>query len=319
MSHEIADFERAWLAEIQRRQETGEPIDARKMMVHLRDTLPIGFTPSKINHQLLDGRQLSVEGVRALGDPTGLIPDIDRTVHLVRERLIANPALEQIRAAEIAEGLQVNQRRAETLLALLGSLGSFWQSAQGSEHGYSWIGIGSEEILARYLWFTSVEDLLRRKSESVTPTVPIQRRNDATHAVTPKSVFVLMSMDPQDAALQDILRTIKRVCAAFGLQAHRIDDIQHQERITDRILKQIDQSEFIVADLSGERPNVYYEVGYAHARGKWPILLRKQGTRLHFDLSVHNVPEYRNITELEEILDKRFEAMLGRTRSITAA
>lgn len=126
------------------------------------------------------------------------------------------------------------------------------------------------------------------------------------------SAFILMWMDEKHPELVDVHQAVKEVFAEFGIEALRADEIQHQDRITDLILDKIAQSEFLFADMTGERPNVYYEVGYAHALGKRPILYRRKGTPLHFDLSIHNVPEYENVTQLRSLLRERLEAITGR-------
>jgi hypothetical protein len=107
------------------------------------------------------------------------------------------------------------------------------------------------------------------------------------------SAFILMWMDKSHPELEDVHQAVKEVFAEFAIRALRADEIQHQDRITDLILNQIAQSEFLFADLTGERPNVYYEVGCAHALGKRPILYRRTNTSLHFDLSIHNVARIR--------------------------
>jgi hypothetical protein len=289
------------------------PLETMEMMIALRGDLPRGFRPTDVNPRLLYNQGPSVEGLVAIGDSERLLPDVERAVSYVRDRLVRDHTLNQISAAEVSEALNVPQARAERLLALMGSIGSFMTGAGMSGNGLTSIALGSQDVLAEYLAFQGIADTLsRREAEEKVPTpqttglslrdVAIVKRNTA---------FILMSMDPQDDSLTDVCNMVKAACAEFNITAIRVDDIEHQEEITDRVLENIVSAEFIIADLTDERPNVYYEVGYAHALGKRPILLRKRGTRLHFDLSIHNAPEYRNLVELRSLLIKRFEAILG--------
>ena|SRR5215472_7097908 len=62
------------------------------------------------------------------------------------------------------------------------------------------------------------------------------------------------------------------------------EQIFHGQGILERIYGQIEATDFIIADMSGQNPNVFYEVGYAHAQNKLCILLTRNASDIPFDL-----------------------------------
>jgi hypothetical protein len=155
-------------------------------------------------------------------------------------------------------------------------------------------------------------DILGAEGSSSERHRPVVAAGTPALELIPNSAFIMMMMDPNNPELEDTKNAIKEEFARFDIRAVRSDEIEHSDEITQVILEHIRKSEFLIADLTYERPSVYYEIGYAHAIGKRPILFKKSSTRLHFDLSVHNCPDYINLTDLRSKLHSRLKAITGR-------
>jgi len=114
------------------------------------------------------------------------------------------------------------------------------------------------------------------------------------------------------ADLDDVLDAIKEAAHRCGIQAERIDEPVSTERITDRIIESIQRAQFVIADLTDVRPNVYYEAGYAHGIGKVPIYIAREGTRVEFDLKDYPVIFFSSLRQLKDELEKRLRALGGK-------
>lgn len=135
----------------------------------------------------------------------------------------------------------------------------------------------------------------------------------------PKTAFVMMWLSHNNPHREPVAAAIREAFVPYGIKAEHAMDVDHDGIITEMILKKIEDAEFLVADLTGERPSVYYEVGYAHALGKHPMMMRRKGTHIHFDLSVHNAPEYSDLEDLRAMLARRLNERIGPPPSVRAA
>ena len=107
--------------------------------------------------------------------------------------------------------------------------------------------------------------------------------------------------------MEPIFQGIKAAGRRFEYSVSRVRDIQGDYRITDKIVEMIHSADYIVADLTHERPNVYFELGYARGHGKNVITVARKGTNLHFDVKDWTCIFYNDSRELEEQLSTRLE------------
>ncbi|TMH12152.1 MAG: hypothetical protein E6H65_07365 [Betaproteobacteria bacterium] len=120
----------------------------------------------------------------------------------------------------------------------------------------------------------------------------------------PRNVAVLMSY-ASDPALDDVYETICTVCTHFKYRARRVEEDNTLGRIVPAIMKQIEQSAFVVCDLTGLRHNVFYEFGYAEGLHKHVVLSARDGTPLPFDIHDHPTLFWNGMTQFRaDLTDK---------------
>ncbi len=131
--------------------------------------------------------------------------------------------------------------------------------------------------------------------------------------VDQKLCFVLMPFAPGFAEVWE--DGIKVAVAAAGLNCLRADDIYGPGVILDDIIRNVAAARLLVADLTGRNPNVFYELGYAHALRKPVVLLVQSHSDVPFDLKHFRVVEYsttgRGLEKLRTGLVAAIRAVVG--------
>ena len=119
---------------------------------------------------------------------------------------------------------------------------------------------------------------------------------------------------------------IEPAILSTGLSVKRVDKHNQGGLLKSEIIKFIQESEIIIADLTNERPNCYLEIGYAMGIDKFRNLIltvkddhfqdhpnyMKGGPKIHFDLSGYDILAWspNSLDSFKEKLIKRIKHRL---------
>lgn len=122
---------------------------------------------------------------------------------------------------------------------------------------------------------------------------------------------------------EDRFQAVSDIVTKFSAIAIRIDKEHPLEDLVGRIKDEIKNAQFIIADLTDERPSCYFEAGFAeglkkniiYVASKDSVINPKQVNKIHFDIH-RNVIHFVNLeelkTKLEESIKKNHERLFAK-------
>jgi hypothetical protein len=126
------------------------------------------------------------------------------------------------------------------------------------------------------------------------PSTPVEKQVSALRYVlnalrrpTAFAVRLLRTDHDDFKAVEDFFDgVVKPVVEEFGYEFKVVDGSNSEESIVNQeIFDNLYFSSVVVADVTGERPNCFIELGYALGRARPVMVCAKTGTRLPFDIA----------------------------------
>lgn len=123
--------------------------------------------------------------------------------------------------------------------------------------------------------------------------------------------FIAMAFRDETKFISD---TFKKAISDCGYMSKRIDEKEHNNQIVPEIFYELNQSKFVVVDVTYPNYGAYYEAGYAQALGKEVIVCCREtefldkDKRPHFDISQKSMIVWKDENDLSERLKRRIEA-----------
>ncbi len=203
--------------------------------------------------------------------------------------------------------------------------GGGWEGAGGAGHGSKllvnqWISMkliargSSADLYVEGVKVATTARMLRRGQISalLQGNVECAIRNITVIEDSPMCFAVMQFTEEFNVLYKDV---IKPVCESYGYKVVRGDDFYTSGQIMEDVTQSIRSAALIIADVTPDNANVFYEVGYAHAISKPTILLSdRRRERLPFDISGFRTLFYDNTIGGKAVVEARLKQHLDALR-----
>lgn len=173
----------------------------------------------------------------------------------------------------------------------------------------------------------------KKKATKKTAKKTTKRTAKKATSAKPKSNDICFTIMPFGGWFDDYYVGIyKPAIEAAGVNPKRADDMYRPSTIVNDIWEHTQKAKLVLADLTGKNPNVFYELGLAHALAKPAILITESMDDVPFDLRALRVIEYdknrpnwgdslqSDITQsIKEILESPLESVLPAFLSVKSS
>lgn len=103
---------------------------------------------------------------------------------------------------------------------------------------------------------------------------------------------------------------VNPICEKYGYSVVRADKMSNSGLITKAIIEQIISADLVIADLTGNNPNVFYELAIRHSYRKPTIQIIKGEMDIPFDVANMRTISYETTLSGADTAKKDIESML---------
>ena len=255
-----------------------------------------------------------------------------------RNLIAMDPAIAQDRGAltafaeelfaglsEIAIRLTVNHPSLCRTYGFFELAARVWKEASGEDHEHKVVAsVAVLDRLGHWLGGQGITSLLNRLS----PAEQLLETFKAAQSRIPKRVFLARWYPAPDAPggafnranlrLEQLHQTLANILATHGVSLELVDMGTEEGGtfpIHAKMYEAIASADIIICDLTGQRPNVYIEAGYAlkhHEQNKLIFLFEPndESDKVPFDLNTFKYVELSQAAEIPNKIGKEIEAVL---------